>query len=322
MKKIYSLVVASVLCFILASCLKDKKIENREYGMAGLEDIKLAELSASPFEVISLIGSDIDTSFALVTVHLNSEQPAQNDVVVKLSLDQGLLDQYNADNGTDYLFPQASVYSVDDLSVTIPKGSREGQVTITVAPNMLTDGDYAFAFRIESISDPSYVVSANYDEIVTVVGVKNKYDGNYTVRFKTEGWAAYGIADGDTYTWPSNPDGTSIFLITSGSNSVKFFDDWGFGAYIQVAFGDDGSPTGFGATQPKFIFNTATDELIDVVNDATPDARNRAFRINPAVTDSRYDPVEQKIYAAFIMSQTGRPDQYIYDTLTYVGPRP
>jgi hypothetical protein len=211
---------------------------------------------------------------------------------------------------------------MDDLAVTIPKGSRDATVKLTVKPTNLTGGDYAFAFSISSISDPGFVLSRNYKNIVTVVGVKNRYDGNYKLRIKTVGWAAYDIADGLTGTWPSNADKTSIFMITSGSNSVKFFDTWGFGDYIQVAFTTGlAGATGFGATAPKFIFNLETNELTNVVNDAAPDARNRAFRMNPAVTDSRYDPDQKKIFAAYIMSQDGRPDQYIYDTLTYVNSR-
>jgi len=43
--------------------------------------------------------------------------------------------------------------------------------------------------------------------------------------------------------------------------------------------------------------------------------------LNPAVTDSRYDPATQTIYAAYEMTQNGRPNQFIYDTLVYRGPR-
>ena len=51
------------------------------------------------------------------------------------------------------------------------------------------------------------------------------------------------------------------------------------------------------------------------------DGRGRAFAINPAVTDSRYDPATKTIYAAYLMFQNGRPTQYIYDTLVYKGSR-
>ena len=321
MKKYLIALMAFIgLCF--SSCLKDKNIDDQKYGLAGLEDVKLAEIVNAPYKVISLIATDNDTTFTLVGVHLNSAQPAASDVTITLVLDQAALDQYNSDNGTAYEFPPASSYSVDNLTVTIPKGSRDGVVKMTAKPTNLSGGDYAFAFSIGSISDPNFILSRNYKSIVTVVGVKNRFDGNYKLRIKTVGWAAYDIADGLTGTWPSNADGTSIFMITSGSNSVKFFDNWGYGDYIQIAFTTGlAGATGFGATAPKFIFNLETNALTDVVNDAAPDPRNRAFRINPAVTDSRYDPDQKKIFAAYIMSQDGRPDQYIYDTLTYVSSR-
>ena len=143
------------------------------------------------------------------------------------------------------------------------------------------------------------------------------------MRIRTVGWSAYGISDNLVGTWPSNGDGTSIFMITSGANTVDIWDEWGFGTYIQNAFttGNAGA-TGFGATSPRFVFDLATDKLLDVFNTTPNDGRDRRFTLNPAVTDSRYDPATKIIYAAYRMHQIGRPDQFIYDTLTYRSVRP
>ena len=52
------------------------------------------------------------------------------------------------------------------------------------------------------------------------------------------------------------------------------------------------------------------------------DGRGRGFKMNPAVTDSRYDPATKTIYASYYMVQTGRPDMQIDVVFTYTGPRP
>lgn len=214
MKKYYSIALLAIIALFFSSCLKDKNIDDQVYGLKGLEDTKLAELVSAPYKVISLIASDNDTTFTLVNVHLNSAKPADNDLTVTLMIDQALLDDYNLNNGTSYIVPPSSAYTFDNLTVTIPKGSRDGFLKITTKPNSLSGPDYAFAFSIGSISDPSFVISKNYKNIVTVVGVKNIYDGNYNLRIKTVGWDAYGIADDLTDDWPSNSDGSSIFMIT------------------------------------------------------------------------------------------------------------
>lgn len=320
----YNFLTALAAFIFLSGCLKDKYADNQQTNPKVDESIKTAFLlgpSGGP-KIVNLTYSTDDTTFGLVTVRVAAEKPVAQDVTVVLTRNTTLIDEYNNTNGTTYAEPDPSLYSIPSLTITIPAGQREANANITLKPIDIATGEYAFGFSIASVSDPSVNISGNFNNQVIIVGVKNRFDGNYTLRIKTVGWDAYGIADGLTGDWPSNSDGTSIFMITSGANSVKFFDNWGFGDFIQVAFTTNlDAATGFGATAPKFIFDLTTNALTDVVNDAAPDPRNRAFMINPAVTDSRYDPVGKKIYAAYIMTQTGRPNQYIYDTLTYVSSR-
>jgi hypothetical protein len=90
---------------------------------------------------------------------------------------------------------------------------------------------------------------------------------------------------------------------------------------LQLAFNAANGSTAFGATNPQFTFDPSSNALTAVTNLAAPDSRNRQFQINSAVTDSRYDPASKTIYAAYLMTQNGRPTQYIYDTLVYQGTR-
>ena len=139
------------------------------------------------------------------------------------------------------------------------------------------------------------------------------------LKVKTAGWAAYGIADGVTGTYPGD-----INLITVAENSVSSFSTYR-GDELLPAFaggtGTLGGPTAFGATTPLFIFDNATNKLTDVKNTIADDGRGRGLSLNSAVTTSRYDPATKIIYAAFIMKQNGRPNQFFYDTLTYVKAR-
>ena len=149
--------------------------------------------------------------------------------------------------------------------------------------------------------------------------IKNKYDGVYKLKVKTVGWAAYGIADGvsGTYTGYFN-------IITKGENSVTSYSTYRGDDLLAALTGGVGFTSGytaFGAIAPLFIFNNTTNKLTDVQNTYADDGRGRKLELNPAITDSRFDPATKTIYAAFIMKQTGRVNQYFYDTLTYVKAR-
>ena len=312
MKKYYIISLLIFLAFSFSSCLKDKNIEDQKYGMKGLEDIKLVELTDAPSQTINLVSSNTDTTFAIVTVHLNSENPAGKDITVTLEADQALLDEYNEENETDYEVPPSSIYSFDNLTVTIPKGSREGSVNITTKSADLSGGNYAFAFSIASISDPSYVLSKNYKNIVTIVGVKNKYDGKYTVT-----GTMTDFAPGTTFSglYPA-----TYYLITQGSNSVAMFDPVYFGDYIHT-MRNGGSISGFGSFSPMFTFDDEGN-VTKVENAYGVPSNTRVAEIDPSGIN-KID-ANGTIKVKYWMNQPSvMPGHRISfdETFTYVGPR-
>lgn len=79
-------------------------------------------------------------------------------------------------------------------------------------------------------------------------------------------------------------------------------------------------PAGFAAQ----ILAVVEFQVTNFTNDSPPDSRNRAFRINPAITPPAgnfWNSGNKTIIANYIMSQTGRPDQFIDMTLTHNDPR-
>lgn len=243
-----------------------------------------------------------------INVSYSGVDVAPQDITVNLSLDQATLTTYNTQNGTNYVIPTSDIFSLP-TSVVIKKGTHIGQATATINNTNNFDFNASYALPIQIASTSMGSVSANFGKAIYSFGLRNIYDGSYDLHINTVGWGAYGIADGTPMDW-----GT-IGMVTSGANSLVF------DAGSQVAFTAGGSQTGFGATNPQFTFDPATNLLIEVKNLVADDGRGRAFKLNPAITDSRYDPTSKTIYAAYIMSQNGRPPQYIYDTLTYIGSR-
>ena len=240
----------------------------------------------------------------------NTEAELNQPLTVKLQSNPDLIDTFNNHNLTSLIeLPSGSYTLLDDINnLTFGAGEAIKEVRIAVDQTQLDLSQaYALAF---SVTDPGgAVINSGQVDGIYQVGVKNKYDGSYSTDITTAGWGAYGIADGVTNTWP-----IPIGLITSGAASVTLSEG------AQVAFDDAGGPVGFGATNPQYTFDPATDQMIEVINLAPDDGRGRQFHLDPAQT-SYFDPATHNVYAHYIMVQNGRPDQHIDMIFTYKGPR-
>lgn len=308
--KIFGIIACS---FSITGCLKDKAYNNMEIQSSQGSTIKaigigLTVSDPSNFSPFYLSPSANDTTINLIPVTLASQQPAPQDLHVTLVATDTLVDNYNNDNGTEYVVP--TKYSVVNPGgvVIIPKGSYTGYLQVKFIPNDFIGTDYAVGYTISKIAEPGYVLS-NLVTGIAAIGIINKYDGRYTLQEKTTGWGAYGIADGVSYAWPKT-------VLFATSNSVSNIITTAEEGTFQTAFTPTGGLTGFGATKPLFTFDASN--KLTVTNLIPDDGRGRTFKPNPAVTDSRYDPATGTIYAAYIMTQNGRPNQFIYDTLVYV----
>ena len=315
------LILTLTLSIAAVSCLKDKAYDNGtiQSGSQGSgQDTKVISLgitvsSTSNFLQASFQITGSDTTVDLIPVELGGTADASADIHVTLTVDDSLLEAYNNANGTNFVDASSVATILNNGVVTIPKGSRIGYLQVTFNASNLLAENYALPVKITSVAEPGYTISGNLNTGIVAIGPKNQYDGMYQLTILTSGWGAYGINDGPpALTWPTN-----VGLVTSGPNSVVFSSDVG---NSQPAFAG-GAITGFGATEPQFTFDPTTNKLISVVNLVPDDGRGRTFLLNPAVTDSRYDPATQTIYAAYEMTQNGRPNQFIYDTLVYRGPR-
>jgi hypothetical protein len=300
-----------LLAFTFSSCLKDKNIEDQKYGLKGLEDIDLVELTGAPARRVSLISSNTDTSFNIVTVHLNSESPAAHDITVTLSQDAALLDAYNEENGTDYQIPPSSAYTLDNLTVTIPKGSREASVKISTKSANLAGAEYAFPFTIVSISDPNYVLSKNYKSIVTIVGVKNQFDGVYSVTGTFVDLTSPAFS-GD---YPKD-----VSLVTEGSFTNSYLDG-DLGNYGYVFYTGTGYSY-FGNWAPVFTFDADGNvtKVSNYYSDPPPRSRDSQLDTSPG-TVNKYDFATKTLDVSYYFMQGGAIRGKIHEIWTYKGPR-
>lgn len=312
---IKSAVLLLLVSFVFSSCLKDKPVDQGQIGIKVDGGMKIVEIAgpASGFTNVDLVGSPKDTTVNLVVVRLASDKPAETDIQVTLVSDHSMVTAYNTANGTNYQAPPAAVYQIPSLTVTIPKGEREGFLKLTAIPNNLFGASYAFGFKIASVSDPSMIISGNFSKQVVALIIRNKYDGVYTMKSQQLDWlnnTPFNIVN-TMWTWPYD-----VHLVTSGSNRVNLFSV-AHNSYILPTIGTTG-PSGFGNTNPRFVFDITTDKITAVINDINV---NRTFAIDPTF-DNRFDPVTKNIFVRFKMMQAGRTDLLVYIEFTYKEPRP
>jgi hypothetical protein len=293
----------------MGSCLKNGQYYDDFAAVGASVELPLA--SANSNGVIPLAyNATVTTAVIPVYINLASPNLLSAAVTATLGLDTAFLRQYNNANGSAYVLLPDSVYTVSGWNRSIPAGKRLDSMVVTVNfAKMDLSQPYILPITIKTSSQPI----EQWNHLMLNPSVKNKFDGKYSMDIQTIGWGAYSIADGPTYTWPSN-----VSLETTGALSVSLYTSEV--GDLQPAFTSAPALTGFGATKCQFTFD-ASNKLVSVKNLVADDGRGRTFYLNPAVTTSRYDPATKTVYASYKMTQNGRPDQTINDTLVYKGPR-
>lgn len=325
------------LTTVVAGCLKDDDFDDgaiqslRSRGNQKIIEMSLTATSTENYLRINLDNHSRDTVFNLVPVTLAAGKAAEEDIKVTVVPNNALIGEANTAQGTLHEEAPASVYTIENPAatpgpgyvITIPKGSNVGYLRIKIKPVDFLGEDFALGYQISKVEPAGYLISSNISTGVVAIGIKNKYDGIYDLRINTVGWTAFGIADGVAGDYPD-----PFYLVTAGANSVSLYNPTSGYADLQPGFtgttnvpGTIGAPTGFGATTPLFTFDPNTDTLVSVINTTPDDGRGRTLFKNDAVRGSRYDATTQTVYAAYVMTNNGRPNMFVYDTFTYVGPR-
>jgi len=181
MKHLKIIAFISAIFILLTGCLKDEDVDEGKIGIKPDANSKLVEVMGplSGLIVRSLDASGSETTFTAISVRLAADQPAQSDLQVTTRLDPTSVNAYNVAHGTNYIVLPPNLYSIPNLTVTIPKGSRTADVKVKAVPHNLAGVPYALGLTIASASDPSVKVSGNYKTLVAAIGVKNEYEGEY-----------------------------------------------------------------------------------------------------------------------------------------------
>lgn len=299
------LFLLSTVAFSLPSCLKENNMNiDPSKGAPNIVEFENTGNNVSKTSVSKYPGFYIDlgqvAGGATANFNLNLSYSgvdvAPQDITVKLEIDQAALDLYNEQNGTAYEVPPADVYTIPS-QVVIKSGTRivQDKATIKITNNYDFSKSYALPIKISSAS--SGVISGNFGKAIFAFGVRNIYDGHYTVK----GYVSHPNA---SFTGPFHDDDCADFsLITTGQSSVDL--DPG------QPFANNGSLSVFGV-YPRFTIDPATNKVS--ITDAAGSLASMQYFPD---YDSHYDPATKTIYVKYGWNGS----RVAIDTFTYCGPR-
>jgi hypothetical protein len=177
MKKIliYSSIIAS-LVMATTGCQKDIDVLSTAkagatpavgFGFSNLDALSIGvEASATQLDTAIKIFSSSSGSAATVTV----------------AVDTSIVGSYNADNGTQYDYLPASVYTIPS-SVAIPANSKEGdlKLSVDIAKFLNFGTEFALGLTITKVTGGPGTVLTDHSKLFVVIQVKNPYDADYSV---------------------------------------------------------------------------------------------------------------------------------------------
>ncbi|QJD97261.1 DUF1735 domain-containing protein [Mucilaginibacter robiniae] len=248
-------------------------------------------------------GNSMSTSFSIQStpsdyyIYVNYAAPDANstDLAVKLAVDTATLGKFNRTNGTTYPLLPANDYSLAN-TIVIPAGQRKVEYHIKFTTTLI-DPSATYALPLKITDASGVTVSGNFGTLVLLIGVKNIYDGTYSLKGKITRNSASGpdLTLGGTFK-----SGLSTSLKTLTANSNSFSQYWRDGSGVA---GIDG------------LYLTVD----PATNNVTVKATGNATLKNTTGYNNHYDPATKTFYLGFDWG-TAPSTRIAVDTLVYTGP--
>lgn len=168
-----------LLSFVLFSsgCLKEKEVIEVNDNTSRV----ITEFTNGDSTTLNSLALTISTGLVetdLTEVRILPRSNATKNVEVKIELNPGLIDAYNAENGTNYGIPPSSAYAFNTHSYTLTPNAKTANVKISIDPSALVGNEYALGFTITSVTDGE--ISVLKKDYLVELKAKNAFDGEYT----------------------------------------------------------------------------------------------------------------------------------------------
>ncbi|WP_035333024.1 DUF1735 domain-containing protein [Dyadobacter crusticola] len=296
----YSIKIAGLFLFGIAvtSCLKDDMNLDPDTSTNVIEFKNPSSFVSPSGSTYSLYTQAFDLAPENdypITVSYSGAHVAPQDITVNLGLDTAALNQYNAEQETEYDLIDSDLYSFP-TSVVIPKGQRTATVALKVKSQQFDFAkSYVLPIQIQSVS--SGTVSGNFGTILLSLNAKNKWDGVYKVTSKM-----VDVTNPAFISLSAAGKRLEYTLETISATECVVVDDIVWHAPF-IAFWTGTGNSGYGSFSPVIKFDPATNKIVSVTNYyGQPATNTRSAVLNPAGKNA-YDPATKSMEISFWMTQ-------------------
>jgi len=294
---------------LLTSCVKN---DDGKFNSSGSTLVKLPQGAS---EKVGLALDFIQGFQDVVLLDVRRDAPTaselQKAITVKIKNNPAIVTNYNTAHGTNYIPLPVSAYTIDpgnpfngtEWTVTFNPGEHAKPILIKLDASKLDLAQqYALGFTITDANGAR--IASDLESAMIEVGVKNKYDGIYSVESGyVQRYTAPGVPENpSTLSGPltGNPD---VRMVTVGPNTVELQG-------IQWS----ASQGGVGG------INNLTVTVDPATNLVTMSALGNATLTNWAGHVNKYDPATKTFYLAFRWNPASTTREY-ETVLKYKGPR-
>lgn len=228
-----------------------------------------------------------------------------------------LLESYNEANETSLVLLDPSSYTVvgasEDGTISFAAGEFAKEIQLSLDPSVLDLSlQYAVPFVFSSNGDYTLGASSNY--MIVQVGVKNEWDGNYTVTGTMVDYANSALTG--PYPW-------NVSMVTTGSKQVAVLDLDYTGDYFHKIL-NAGAASYYGSFGMYFNLDDENN-VVSVVNIyGQPASNTRYAELDPS-GENTWDPDAKVLKVKYWMYQpsvvANGPRVSFDEVYTYTGPR-
>ncbi|WP_158798183.1 DUF1735 domain-containing protein [Pedobacter sp. L105] len=319
MKKIslYTFISGMALISCLASCLKDNTQPDFTQNKPVIElPIGSSAGNGGGNSIAASFTVGTTPSDYFVWVNYAAPNAPSQDVVVTLAVDTAAVTKFNQVNSTTYSQLPANGYTLTSNKITIPKGTNKVKFPIKINTINL-DPTKTYALPISIVDGGGFTVSGNFGLLISIITLKNKWDGVYTVT---------GSMLDNTSTTLSGSYPRTLKFVTQGTNSVAVYDDNANGGSYGHTIASGTGTSYYGSFSPLFTIDPTTNIITSAVNYyGQPSANGRSARLD-ATGENKFTmsadgttPVSLKV--KYIMVQAGADRSFFDETWTYTGSR-
>jgi hypothetical protein len=267
----------------------------------------------SGFRLVAIDLVNTSQTFALLDLYRDppSESALNAVTQVVITEDIAVVNEYNAAHGTNYTLLPVSAFNIDqsnprtgnDYTLTFNPGEFYKQLKIIVPDATVLDPNkkYALGFKLTSV-DNNGVISASQNHALVEVGLKNKWDGVYSVSGNMVDLTTATITGSYPLSWE---------LRTTGSNTLAIFDK-SQGTQTHLIL-NGGSPSQYGSFGLNITIDPITNKITAIVNSyGQPSGNGRSAALDPS-GENAYDPATKTFRIKYFMLQPGTTVRTTFD---------